>query len=809
MSYTAKTKLRLSQAHTRLFFVPLLFMLALAGCRQETVEQDATPLPPQATAVQELTATPRADDDFVTIATDAPFPPFATFDEFGTVVGFDAELAESLMSHAGYDHEFVVTNFDGMLLSVARGEFDMAMTALSEPDPMPGVLYTDPYLEVGQVLVVLANDDTVAGYHAIPPEFTVGVLGDSLAGQRAAVDGAGISENNLAAYDSVGQALQALIDGEIGGVILDHDDAEHFTRTHYEQLRIAGGSGREAWISHRSYVIAVSDSRPELLEALNSAIEQARSDGTVERVARSWLVSQETIDAGESLIGTPDDIIVIGVLGQLENMDPAAPPSKIGWEVKYNTMSGLYVLDEQNSLVPLLAAGAPQLSADGLEYTIELRSGLTFPDGSALTAEDVVWSISRAGSLGSWHVNAFLKDDDEDLIADVDAVQVLGPNSIRITLKEPASFFPNLLATPPYFVVGQECYSTNPDPARLCNGIGPYQIIEWQDGETIQLGSNPQWSGPGQASFENIQLRFYNDASALQNAIELGAVDVAWGDLSPVVLEAMEQTPGVRAWDGGATFKSYLVFQHEDTPWESAPLRQAVALAIDREALAEVVAQERRTPLYSPLPESVAEHIAAEPQRNLVRAQELLQLAGYSETNPLVVPLWYLNDGRYSLQEEAYAQALAQQLEETGMIQVELNGEAWDVYGAEMSECAYATFLLGWPPVGWPTRYPAAMGWLEYFVRDTDTLCSNYESAAMTSLIDQARRLNPDDAAGQQAIYAQIQELWAQEYPTVDLTQSGPRLVARDSIDGVTFDVMGLLRYGSLTKTPAAQPPDN
>lgn len=798
----SRNKLSRTPRFLHLFITFLIVAVVATGCREEGAAPEATSAPPAPTAIPEPTETPGAQaDNFVTIATDAPYPPFAMFDEFGTVVGFDAELAESLMSYAGYEYEFVVTGFDGMLESVANGEFDMAMTALSDPEPMPGITYTEPYLEVGQVLVVLANEETLRNYRTIPARVPIGVLADSMAGQRAAMEIAGISEEFLVFFGTAGQALQALINGDIRGVILDHDDAEHYARTHFEQLKIAGGEGREAWMTHDEYVIAVSDRRPDLLEALNAAIAEAENEGAVERVTRNWLVSQETIDAGESLIGTPGDIIVIGLLGQLDDVDPAATPSKLGWELKYNTMSGLYVLDEANTLVPVLAEGMPQVSESGLEYTITLRSGLTFPDGDPLTAEDVRWSIARASSLGSWHVNAFLKDEDEDQIADADAVQVVDSNRIQITLNEPASFFPYLLATPPYFVISEECYSTNPDAARLCNGFGPYEIIEWQDGATIQLQENPQWSGPGQATFESIQLRFYDDTTSLQNALELGAVDIAWGDLPPAAAEAMLQLPDVRAWDGSPTFKSYLVFQHEDTPWSSAPVRQAVAYAVDREALAEVLAQERREPLYSPLPDGLPEQILAEPQRNLARAQELLRLAGYSESNPLVVPLWYLNDGRYSAQEEAYAQALAQQLEETGMIDVELSGESWDVYGAEISECSYATFLLGWPPVGWPTRYPAAMGWLEYFVRNTDTLCSNYESAEMTSLIDQARRLDPADTAGQQAVYEQIQNLWAQEYPTLDLTQWGPRLVARETIGGVTLDSMGLLRYGLLTKT--------
>lgn len=786
----------------------LLTITALAACRQQESEQQATPIPPTPTSVEDPTATPSAEDDnFLTIAADAPFPPFAMFDEFGNVVGFDAELAETLLGRTGYEYEFVVTSFDGMLQSVANREFDIAMSALTTPEPVPGVVYSEPYLEIGQVLVVLANETTITDYRNVPPGVPIGVLSNSLAGQRAATEIAGIPEDNLVPYETVGQALQALIDGNVAGVIIDHDDAEHYVRTHYEQLKVAGGSGRDAWITHQSYVIAVRDDRPELLESINEGIEESKNDGAIERITRNWLVSRETIDAGESLIGTPDNLIVIGVMGELTSIDPGDAPSLPGWEVKYNTMSGLYMFDTDGALVPVLADGPPEISEDGLEYTFTLRSDLTFPDGNPLTAEDVRWSISRAASFGSWHVNTFLKDSDDDGVADPDAVQAPDSSTVRILLQQPTSYFLNLLATPPYFVVSQNCYASDPEPARNCNGIGPYEVIEWEtDGRTqIQLQANPQWPGPQQPAVESIQLRFYQDPARLNNALNLGSIDMAWGAIPENTYAELSAIPGVREWEGPPTFKSYLVFQQEDTPWSTVTVRQAAAHAVDREALARDVFQGRRQPLYSPLPSSVPEQVETEPRRDLERARELLRLAGYNIDNPLVIPLWYLNDGRYTSLEEAYAEALKQQLEETGLIQVELNGAPWSTFGAQISECNYPTFLLGWPPVGWPTRYPAAMGWLEYFVTNTDSLCSNYESVAMNSLIDQVRQLEPADEARQQELYRQIQELWAEELPTLDLLQSTPRLLARESIDNVNFDRMGLLHYVTLTKAAGEQ----
>lgn len=782
----------------------LVFILALlASCRSEEAEPPVTLPAPVPTVAQESTApalTPAANN-YRTIAVDAPFPPFSNFDDFGTVVGFDAELAQALMARLGYEFEFVVTGYSGMLESVGSGEFDLAMSAITTTDPNLGVSYTEPYLETGQVLVVLANEREITSHLDIPPGVPIAIIADSLAGRQAATRVAGIPPSDLLEYPTPGVALQALIDGEVQGAIIDHDDAEHFTRTYYEQLKIAGGAGSDAWITHQSYVIAVDADEPDLLAEFNEAIAGARADGSIERIVRNWLVSKETIEAGESLIGTPGDMVVIGVAGALDNIDPAAPPDLIGWEVKMNTMSGLYMFNAEDELVPVLAAAPPQVSADRLEYTFQLREGLTFPDGSPFNADDVVVSISRAAQLGNWHINTFLKDSDANSLADADAVQALDSYTVRFVLRQPASFFLHLLATPPYFVVSEECYASDPEPVRNCNGIGRYEIIEWETNESLQLQANPQWPGEDSARFENVQIRFYDAAERLRNAVELGAVDIAWGELAPETVEALLSQGGVRTWDGPATFKSYLIFQQAEPLWQTEVVRQAVAYAVDREALAGLF-DGRRQPLYSPLLDSEPFATPSEPARDLGRSQELLLLAGYGEQRPLIMTLWYLNDGRYTDLEDEYAQQLKEQLEATGMITVELQSAAWGTYSQQSSACEYSTFLLGWPPVGWPTRYPAAMGWLDFFVTGTDTLCSNYSSLEMDALIAEARQADPLDLQAQEQIYARIQTLWAEELPTLDLTQETVQAVALERIDGIRFDRMGLLHYETLVKNP-------
>jgi peptide/nickel transport system substrate-binding protein len=161
--------------------------------------------------------------------------------------------------------------------------------------------------------------------------------------------------------------------------------------------------------------------------------------------------------------------------------------------------------------------------------------------------------------------------------------------------------------------------------------------------------------------------------------------------------------------------------------------------------------------------------------------------------------VWYLNDGRYTPFEAEYAQALKEQLEETDLIQVTLEGAPWSVFRPESSACNYPAFLLGWPSIGQPTSYIEAMSWMDYFLTNTDSVCSNYESASMSALLEEA--LLETDESKRLDLYGQMQELWAKELPTLDLTQEPRIAISQPSVSNFVTDAMGLLHYDILTKT--------
>jgi peptide/nickel transport system substrate-binding protein len=808
-------------ARVPLLILALLTLLVLAAC-QETAEEPGIAAPPTAEPLPTADLpVERTGRDFVVVATDAPLPPFTNFDQFGTITGFNSGVMQGIAARAGLDFEFVVTPNEGVLASIAAGsarDFDAVMSALVIPDtPPPGIAYTEPYLEIGQVILVLADEQEILSAGDLRPGMAIGVLPESDSLESALE--LGLAESDLfTAYERPSQLIQALIDESVDAVIVDSFMGQYFANTFPEQLRLVGDAdGQATWLDSRAYGIAVAADNTELLTRLNDAIDDLRAEGELDRLAVTWLLAEQdaaaAVDPGESRIGTPGSELFIGVVGSFTDMDPASlTVDFISWEIKQNTMSGLYRISPDSEVQPLLAAALPTVSEDKLEYTIPLRDGLLFPDGSGFTADDVKWSIDRAAGMGNFLVNNYLKDTNEDNFADGDAVQVIDPLTVKIVLKQPTAYFPAILASPPFTPISSDCFAPTADPGSTCGGIGPYTIVGWTPNDRLRLAANPGWPGTPAPAFPNLMIRFFSDVTSMERSlVEFESVDLAWTglpftDFARLSAQDADQDggPDLRAWVGPSTFKSYFIFDQATPPWDKKRVRQAVAYALDRDALARDVFGGGRLPLLSPVPNDIPGHLDTLPARDLERARALLLEEGYSPGVPLDIAIWYVNDGRYSPVEEAYVNAIKVQLEETEVFRVTVNGVGWDEFRLQTAQCAYPAYILGWPSPGAPTEYMDATSWTTFFVENpTRVFCSNYESERMTTLVAEARA--ELDEAARLTKYGEIQTLWADELPTLDITQEPRRAISLPGIDGVQINAWGMLHYELLTKVEPAE----
>jgi len=493
--------------------------------------------------------------------------------------------------------------------------------------------------------------------------------------------------------------------------------------------------------------------------------------------------------ANAKTLTTPHLSLTIGTTNPITSLDPAQVSGAQEGEILYNAGSGLLThVPGTSELAPGLAITMPEVSPSGLVYTFTLRSGLQFSDGTPLTASAVKWSIDRVAVLGgdlSYWVTEYVSE-----------TNVVDSTTVRFVLKQPVAFFPQVVANVPYYPVSPNCFPPYQfDPNSNCGGIGPYTIVSWDHGVSIELTANPGYYGtPPQ--IRSIIVRHFATTAEMRQALEAGEIDMAWKSLTPQDYQELRTNPNLNVVDGEGKLIRYLCFNTTTAPFDNASIRIALAVAMDRETTAQAVFSDTRTALYSMVSVGIWSHrdsfLDLYGQRDLDLARTLLSQAGYSETNKLLVDLWYPLE-HYGPLEPQFAAALASNIEETGLVSVSLHSADWSTYVGNLGTGVMPVFLLGWWPdyldpdnLTWPFAHSGSGGPI------------NYNNPVMDSLLEAGRVTTPIWGTAREAIYEDIQFLWALEAPTIPLLQEVSIAVTQDEVHGVMISPSGLLPYSTL-----------
>ncbi|HEY9824838.1 MAG TPA: ABC transporter substrate-binding protein, partial [Stenomitos sp.] len=187
-----------------------------------------------------------------------------------------------------------------------------------------------------------------------------------------------------------------------------------------------------------------------------------------------WLCVVLTTACGRSTPppggGTGSDRVVIGTTSKYRTLDPADAYEVFSGNLLYNLGDRLYDYETgTGKLKPKLATALPKVSGDGLTYTIELRKGVKFHDGTAFDAKAMAFSLQRFIENGG---------NPSGLLADpVKKIEATAPYELTITLKKPFVGFPNLLAFSGLVAVSPKAYKKGPGqflPNEFV-GTGPYK----------------------------------------------------------------------------------------------------------------------------------------------------------------------------------------------------------------------------------------------------------------------------------------------------------------------------------------------
>ncbi|MCE8544274.1 ABC transporter substrate-binding protein [Ruegeria pomeroyi] len=268
------------------------------------------------------------------------------------------------------------------------------------------------------------------------------------------------------------------------------------------------------------------------------------------------------------------DDITIAMQLEPPHLDPTSAAAQAIDSVVYvNIFEGLTRFMGDGSIVPALAESW-EISEDGTVYTFKLHEGVTFHDGSAMDAEDVKFSLDRARAEDSANAQ-------KALFAGIDSVDVVDPLTVKVTLTEPNGNFLFNMAWGDAVIVAPESIETiKTAPV----GTGPYTFGEWVQGDKIVLNRNTGYWGD-QPALAQATFKFISDPTAAFAAMMAEDVDVFTGFPAPENLPQFEADPRFQVLVGSTEGETILSTNNKQAPFDNVKVRQAMAHAIDRQAI--------------------------------------------------------------------------------------------------------------------------------------------------------------------------------------------------------------------------------
>lgn len=266
----------------------LAMVLSLAACGGDTTAEDTTGDDTTGDDTNTETQEPTGDTTLTTVeegklimSTNAAFPPYEMTDDSGNVVGIDAEIAAAIAEKLGLELQIDDMDFDAAQLAVQNGKSDICMAGLSVTEDRLLVMdFSDSYATGVQVVIVKEGSDV-----------TLDNLGEQMIGTQRATTGNiyctdEFGEDHVVAYDDGIVAVQDLVNGKVDCVVIDQAPAQEFVAAN------PGLTILDTEYANEDYAIGMAKGNTALVEAVNGALNELISDGTVQSIIDSYITAE-------------------------------------------------------------------------------------------------------------------------------------------------------------------------------------------------------------------------------------------------------------------------------------------------------------------------------------------------------------------------------------------------------------------------------------------------------------------------------------------------------------------------------------
>src|SRR6476469_2242050 len=316
--------------------------------------------------------------------------------------------------------------------------------------------------------------------------------------------------------------------------------------------------------------------------------------------------------------------VVFAVASTFTTTDPYDANDTLSQAMAKSFYEGLYGFDKDMKMVPVLAEGH-EVSSDGLVYTIKLRKGVKFHDGTDFKADAVKVNLDRVTNPENKLKRYGLYNNN------IAKTEVVDDYTARITLKTAFSPFIAQLAHPSTVMISPAALKQygNKDIAFHPVGTGPFKFVQWKQTDDLKVAKFDGYWKKGYPKVDTITWKPVVDNNSRAAIMQTGEAHFTF----PVpyeVAEVLKAKPDLEVVAAPSIVLRYLSMNTQQKPFDNPKVRQAIAYAINKEALAKVAFNGYATPAEGIAPQGVeyAVKIGQWPY-DLAKAKELMKEAGY------------------------------------------------------------------------------------------------------------------------------------------------------------------------------------
>ncbi len=526
---------------------------------------------------------------------------------------------------------------------------------------------------------------------------------------------------------------------------------------------------------------------------LDGAARRRSRRSLVVRVAAIAAVATLALAAWRPLtvIAARSTVTILGA--SAASLDPAVQSDAGSAQVIAQIFEPLTVIDTAGATQPALASGWTT-QADGKKITFHLRPNLSFSDGSALTAKEVVFSWMRVLNPAGPSQLASLLDDvvgarayreGSGKAADV-GIKAVGTSDVEVTLLDPASDFAAIASSPTLAVV-PSTIDTKPSvlsPGSFV-GSGAYVVSALTDSETTLTANKHYWAGT--PAITTVHLQSSIGGKSPVSEFEAGNLDYTPISLYDAAWITYDSTLGPDLRIEPSPSVEYYGFNTSKAPFDNVHVRRAFALGINWRRIVALQDDPLQVPATSMVPAGVPGHSATDygPVYDPVTAKSELAAAGYA--NGAGFPKITLVTGGAALD-----RAIIAQIHDNLGIDVGYQTMDWPTYNAK---------LMSDPPdmwqMGWVADYPGANDFLGILLGSgAPNNFAKWKSPDFDAAISKALAA-PDAATAQQSFDA-AQAIVKDQVPVIPVDYGAGYSLAAKGLLGAIPNGQGIVRFAGL-----------